>query len=356
MKLRNVLLLCLTCALTPACKKEAPPAPVAVETKPAPPPEPVVPPAPALAPMPKGLPEMEVPADVALTPEKVALGKQLFFDKRLSGNASKSCESCHQHERAWTDGQVLSMKGNDQLNTRHSPSMYNIGFQPHWYWDGRATNLEAQALAAWKGQVGGDPAKVSAFLMEIPAYRIQFLKVFGSPPTPETISAALAAFMRTLNSGDSDWDKHEAGVEGAVSEDAIAGWKIFSEKAHCTLCHVPPLFTDFQFHNVGIGMEAKEPDLGRFKISNEAKDTGAFKTPGLRSVIRSAPYFHDGSVVKLEDAVKLMLAGGKGDRKKNKFLDAKLKKVTLTDKEFAQLMAFIESLDSDEKFERPTLP
>ena len=315
-----------------------------------------MPPAPALAPTPKGLPEMDVPAELALTPEKVALGKQLFFDKRLSGNASKSCESCHQHDQGWTDGLALSTKGSGVVNTRHSPTIYNVGFQPHWYWDGRSKTLEAQALAAWKGQVGGEPDKVAAFLMEIPLYRTQFLKVFGSPPTADTVAAALAAFMRTMNSGDSAWDKHEAAEEGAVSQDAIAGWKIFRDKAHCTLCHVPPLFTDMQFHNVGVGFDAKEPDVGRVKVSNDVKDTGAFKTPTLRSVTKSGPYFHDGSVATLQDAVKLMLAGGKGDRKKNKYLDPKLKKVDLSAKEFGQLMAFIQALESSETFERPTLP
>lgn len=351
MKTRNVLLLGFCFGFVGACKQEPPPAPP-VETKPAPPRGPQVPPAPPLPPTPQGLPDMDVPQELALTPEKVALGKQLFFDKRLSGNASKSCESCHQHDKAWTDGLALSEKGNGQMNTRHSPTMYTVGYQPHWYWDGRSKTLEAQALAAWKGQVGGDPDKVAAFLSDIPLYKVQFQKVFGSPPTADTISAALAAFMRTLNSGGSAWDKHEAGEEGAVDADAIAGWKVFRDKGHCTLCHVPPLFTDMQFHNIGVGMEAKEPDVGRFKISNDVKDTGAFKTPTLRSITKSAPYFHNGSVATLEDAVKLMLAGGK----KNKYLDPKLKKVNLNAKEFGQLMAFLRSLESTETFERPTLP
>lgn len=303
---------------------------------------------------------MEVPQESALTPEKVALGKQLFFDKRLSPAASMNCESCHQHDKGWTDGLALSPKANGDLNTRHSPSLYNVAYQPHFYWDGRAPTLDAQILAAWKSQMSGEPDKVAAALTEIPVYKAQFEKTFGGAPTPETIVAALAAYVRTLTSGGSPWDQHEANPEAnpaAVSPDVVAGWQIFRDKGRCTLCHVPPFFTDFQFHNVGIGSFSKEgpADEGRFKITKDPKDLGAFKTPSLRAVSKSAPYFHDGSVATLEDAVKLMLAGGLKN-KNNKSLDPRLKPVKLSPKEFQQLMAFITSLESQEPLERPTLP
>jgi cytochrome c peroxidase len=335
-----------------ACKKAEPPPPPA-PAAPAPAPKPAPPPSPELTAMPAGLPEMPIPPESALSPAKVQLGKMLFFDKRLSGNGAASCETCHQHDKGWTDARALSTKVDGTVNTRHSPTLYNVGFQPHWYWDGRAANLEKQVAAAWKGHMSGDPAKASTALQAIEEYKLRFEDAFGAAGiTGDTIAAAIAAFVRTLNSGGSAWDRHEKAEPNAVSEDVIAGYKIFTEKAHCSLCHAPPLFTDHDFHNVGIGSDAKEPDVGRFKVSSDPKHTGAFKTPSLRSVAKSGPYFHDGSVATLEDAVKLMVAGGK----KNKFIDEKLKPAKLSKQELAQLLAFIQSLTSEETFEAPRLP
>lgn len=351
----RLLIAILSFGMLGACKQQTAPAPV---------PEPVVEPAkpvvtvpvaPPLPELPLGLPELELAEDKALTPEKVALGKQLFFDKRLSPDGSANCETCHQHDKGWTDGLALSPKVNGQLNTRHTPTLYNTAYHPLFYWDGRAPTLEAQILAAWKGQMSGEPEKVATMLTDIPVYNAQFEKAFGTAPTADTIVAALAAYIRTVLSGNSAWDRHEKGENGAVSDDAVAGWKVFRDKARCTLCHVPPFFSDMLFHNVGIGTLAKEPDPGRFAVTKDAKDMSAFKTPTLRSVTKSGPYFHDGSVATLEEAVKLMLAGGLKN-KNNKNLDARLKPVKLSDKEFKQLMAFITALESSEELQKPTLP
>lgn len=336
----------------PACKQDAPAPRLDAAPAAAAEPDVVLPPAPPVPPLPGGLPEMQIPADNPVTPEKVALGKLLFFDPRLSKDGSMSCETCHQHALGWTDAKPLSPKFDKSMNTRHTPTLYNVGFYTSWYWDGRAPTLEKQIEAAWKGQMGADPPTVAAALAKVPLYRAYFKKVFGGPPTAEAVPKALAAFLRTLNSGDSAWDRYEKGDAKAVPADAVAGWKVFRDKAQCTLCHVPPLFSDGQFHNTGIGMDKPDPDPGRKKVSNVDKELGAFKTPTLRSVTRSGPYFHDGREANLESVVKLMAAGGI----KNPQLDEKLKAYKLTAREVAQVMAFLKALESTEPFEKPTLP
>jgi cytochrome c peroxidase len=318
-------------------------------------PEVKLPPAPPIPATPLGLPEMAAPADNPITPEKVWLGELLFFDKRLSKDGAFSCETCHLHDKGWTDGLAFSKKDDGGMNVRNSPSLYNVGYYTSWYWEGRAPTLEKQVTAAWKSQVGGeDQASIAKKLSEVPAYKAEFERAFHASPSPENIAAALASFVRTLRSGDSPWDKYEKGDKSAVSADVIAGQALFTGKAKCALCHAPPTYFDTLFHNVGVGYGADgaAPDVGRFKVTNDPKDTGAFKTPGLRSVSKTAPYFHDASSATLEDAVKFMLAGGK----KNPNLDPKLTPVKLSEKEFGQLLAFLRSLDSTEPFEKPTSP
>jgi cytochrome c peroxidase len=319
-------------------------------------PEVKLPPPPAVAPAPLGLPaEQETPADNPMTPEKVWLGEQLFFDKRLSKDGAFSCETCHLHDKGWTDGLAFSKKADGGMNVRNTPSLYNVGYLKSWYWEGRAPTLEKQVTAAWKGQMGTeDQAIIAKKLAEIPVYKAGFERAFHAAPSPENVAQALASFVRTLRSGDSAWDKHEKGDKDAVNEEVLAGQALFTGKAKCALCHAPPTYFDTLYHNVGVGYGADgaAQDVGRFKITSDVKDTGAFKTPGLRSVSKTGPYFHDGSVATLEEAVKFMIAGGK----KTPNLDPKLTPVKLTDKELGQLVAFIKSLDSTEPFENPKLP
>jgi cytochrome c peroxidase len=311
-----------------------------------------LPPAPPIPATPVGLNELKAPEGNPMSAEKVWLGKQLFFDKRLSKDGTASCETCHLHEKGWTDGQQFSTKVGGGPNTRNTPSLYNVGYQTSWYWDGRAPSLEKQIDAAWKGQMGADPPSVAKTLAAIALYSAQFKKVFSADPSPDNIEQALGAYVRTLQSGNSPWDRYEKGDKTAASADAVAGQALFTGKAKCALCHAPPLYYDTLFHNVGIGMDKAQPDLGRGKISGDTKENGAFKTPGLRSVTKTGPYFHDGSEATLEGAVKLMVAGGK----KNPNLDAKLTATKLTDKEVSQLIAFIQALDSAETLDRPALP
>jgi cytochrome c peroxidase len=292
------------------------------------------------------------PEDNPATPEKIALGAQLFVDPRLSGTGKTACQGCHYHELGWTDAKVLSEKDNGQLNTRHTPSLYNVGYQTIWYWDGRAPTLEAQILAAWKAQINGDPEQIAPVIAAIPGYAKQFETVFGGPATPDTIVKALATYLRGKVSDNSPWDDYEMGETSAVSADAIAGFELFTGKAGCAACHTPPYYGNSTFFNIGLEHGKENPDPGRFNVTKNEADRGAFKTPSLRSVTRGAPYFHDGSTPTLEAAVRYMASGGGADPNKSELLVDR----GLTDAEIGQILAFLESLTSDEGWEKPSIP
>ena len=298
------------------------------------------------------LPAPPDPADNPTTPAKAALGKKLFFDPRLSGDGSMACQGCHYRHLGWTDGLALSRKVGGGMNTRHTPSVYNTGYYTSWYWDGRAKTLEGQVTAAWKAQIGADPARAAAVIAAVPAYQAEYQAVFGAAPNAENTAQALAAFLRTLNSGESSWDRYAAGDRSAVSADAVAGHELFIGKAGCAGCHKPPLFSDSQFYNVGLEAGKANPDPGRFAVTKDARDLSAFKTPSLRSVAISGPYFHDGSAGSLEAAVRYMASGGKADPNKSGLLVDR----QLSDREIAQLLAFLDTLTSHERFEPPKLP
>jgi cytochrome c peroxidase len=315
---------------------------------------------------PQGLQDMPIatPADNALTPGRIRLGEQLFFDKRLSKTKAMSCETCHVPEKGWTDGLALSPKFDGSVNTRHSPTLYGVAYYPDLYWDGRAKGLEAQILAAWKGQMGADPDVIAKELEAIAAYKSAFEAELGGPPTGARVVKALASFVRTIHAAPTPWDRMTP--TDRDKSPAGAGFKVFSDKARCTLCHLPPLFSDTLFHNVGIGYDKEKPDLGRGKHLADAAQKagqpappeaqtleGAFKTPTLRGAALSGPYFHDGRASTLAEAVDTMLKGGHP----NPHLDEKLKPASLTPKERADLQAFLESLTPDRKpYPRPALP
>ena len=298
------------------------------------------------------LPPMPQPADNPATPQKVALGKQLFADPRLSGSGKMACQSCHYRNLGWTDAQVLSRKDDGNLNTRHTPSLYNVGYQTAWYWDGRATTLDGQILAAWRAQTGADPAKVAATLNAVPGYRSQFMAVWGTEATPENVVKSLAAFFRSFVSTDSAWDKYEAGDTTAVSKAAIEGQALFAGKGRCTTCHAPPYYGNSTFFNVGLELGKAKPDVGRFNVTKDEADRGAFKTPSLRSIELSAPYFHDGSAATLKEAVRYMASGGKPDPNKSPALQP----TGLSDAEVDKIVSFLMSLTSTEPWVQPTLP
>lgn len=317
-----------------------------------------LPPAPPLPKSPAFLGEVNAPADNPLTAEKVALGYQLFFDKRLSKSGTMSCESCHHIQNAFTSGEALDKKDDGKLNKRNAPGMLNIGYHQSFYWDGRKPTVEAVVEAAWTGQLAASKQDVADKLNSIAAYRAAFQRAYKDDATPANVPQALASFLRALKTGDAPWDRFEGGDKKAVSKEVQHGHDVF-EKARCTLCHVPPLYTDSQFHNAGIGYTAAADgtgafaDHGRMDASKEPADDGKFKTQPLREIARTGPYFHDGSAKTLEEAVDTMLAGGKPNPK----LDEKLKPNKLSAKDRKALLAFLGALSGKATFDSaPELP
>jgi cytochrome c peroxidase len=296
---------------------------------------------------------MPIPGDNPMTAEKVTLGRQLFFDERLSGDGSRSCYSCHVCEKGLTDGLSKAVGAFGKQLPRSSPTLWNTGYHKEFYWDGRSPSLEKQAMAAWTGaNMGAKADEIAAKLNQLQDYRGQFQRVFASDATPDNIVKAIAAYERTIISGDTKWDRYKAGDASALNESETRGWNIF-RAIKCNNCHDGVLLTDQQYHNVGIGMDQKEPDVGRFKVSNKTEDTGAFKTPTLRDISQSAPYFHDGSVATLEEAVDVMLGGGKA----NPYLDKKnLEKRNILPDQRADLLNFLKALDVDCGLNKPQLP
>ena len=296
---------------------------------------------------------MPIPPDNPMSPEKVALGRQLFFDERLSVDGSRSCYSCHVCEHGLTDGLPKAIGALNKQLPRSSPTLWNIGYHKEFYWDGRSPSLEKQALAAWTGaNMGAKADEIVAKLNALQGYKAQFQKVFQSDATPDNVVKAISAFERTIISGNTAWDRWKAGDNTAINRSAWRGWNIF-QAIKCNNCHDGVLFTDQQYHNVGIGMDQKEPDVGRFKVSNRPEDIGAFKTPTLRDIAKSAPYFHDGSAATLEEAVDIMLAGGKP----NEHLDKKNLEVhKILPEQREDLLNFLRSLTVDCTLTKPALP
>lgn len=312
-----------------------------------------------------GYEAMMVPSTNPITSEKAALGHALFFDERLSGDGKLSCYSCHLNDKGLSDGRTVAVGAFEKTLTFNTPSLWNIGFHQRWYWNGRADTLEGQAGAAWKGGnmgAGKEPAsfgKTVDAINAVPAYRAAFQKIFGEPANDKNIPMALATYMRTIIGGRTAYDRWKAGDDSAVSDAAKRGEQVFKQ-AKCDNCHAGLLFSDLQFHNVGIGLEDKtfeegseKPTSGRFGTSGEEKDRGAFKTPSLRDVVDSAPYFHDGSRATLEDAVRFMVGGGH----ENPWLDrANLEKRELSEEQIQDLIAFLKTLDEEGALESPAVP
>lgn len=306
-----------------------------------------------------------VPENNPMTSGKITLGEQLFFDKRLSRTKQMSCETCHVPEKGWTDGLALSPRFDGSMNTRHTPALYGVAYFPDLYWDGRAKGLEAQILAAWRAQMGADPEAIAKEIGEIAGYKDAFQKEFGGTAAGQTVVQALAAFVRTIHA-DTPWDRQRQDAASLNRTEAGRGFNVFSEAAHCTNCHLPPIFSDTLFHNTGIGTDKPNPDMGRGKFltdsANSAKQPvppdaktmmGAFKTPSLRGIGLTAPYFHDGRAATLEEAVDLMVQGGI----KNDNLDEKLQPVALTPQQKKELLTFLRAITpAVTPYKRPVLP
>ena len=266
--------------------------------------------------VPLGLPPVPVPADNPMTDEKVELGELLYFDKRLSKDGTISCATCHDPQAAWAEHKPTSTGINGQIGARNSPTVLNSAYGSSQFWDGRAATLEEQALGPIENpiEMGHDLKVLVAQLNALPEgskpdYKARFQKVFGTDITADGIAKALAAFERTILTGNSPYDKYMAGNNDAMTEAQVRGLKLF-EEARCTSCHRPPVFSNFRFINSGYGMNVEKPDEGRKDATGEQRDVGKFRVPHLRNIAETGPYYHDGKVKTLTEAVAIMAAGG----------------------------------------------
>ncbi len=306
----------------------------------------------------QGYEAMAIPPDNPMSAEKVELGRTLFFDRRVSGDGTVACVSCHQPDRGLTDGRPRSIGAYGIESDRACPTLWNVGYQNALFWEGSAPALEEAIGGVWSyilappGPGRAGPAEVAARLNAVAGYRSRFAAAFGEEATVRNVPRALAAFLRTLVANRSAWVRFQDGESRALTPQARRGWRLFDGKAGCTQCHNGLLLTDQQFHNVGIGMAAPKPDLGRWDITKNERDRGAFKTPTLLNVSRSAPYFHDGSVAMLPEAVDLMTRGGIPNANR----DPALKPVALTLSERADLLRFLSELTVDFDAAPPELP
>jgi cytochrome c peroxidase len=310
-----------------------------------------------------------------LTRAKIELGRQLYFDTRLSADNSISCATCHDPEVGYAKGTQFGVGIKSQTGNRNSPTAYNRILSGAQFWDGRATSLEDQAIGPIANpiEMGNTHEVCVKSVAEIPGYRKQFEAIFADGLSIENIGKAIAAFERTLVTGPAPWDYYQqlaafekayaadiedldllkeedeelyneymtlkkASEEHPISEAALRGGELFfSDKAACTTCHVGANFSDELYHNLGVGMDAETPDLGRYEQTGEEKDKGAFKTPTIRNISQTGPYMHDGSQKTLEEVVEWYAKGGHP----NPYLSDKIKKLDLTEQDKADLVAFM---------------
>ena len=333
-----------------------------------------------------GLPESAtraaIPADNPQSPEKIALGEKLFFDGRLSADGTVACSTCHDPERAFTDGRPLSVGIKGRVGQRNAPTILNALYNKTQFWDGRVKTLEEQAALPIVNSVEMGQPSLDAAVAQIAAigeYQQTFKSVFGRPPNSPDLLRAIASYERTQLSFDSPFDHFIAGDKNAIDASAKHGWELFNTKARCNKCHAlsedkrdVTNFKDDDFHNIGIGIirhnvvalarqaeqlidsgdaaaidraaiQSEMSALGRFLITKKESDIASFKTPNLRNVLVTGPYFHDGSQETLWDVVDHY---NKGDGLQNPYLDEDIQPLALTEADIDDLVAFMASLTS----------
>lgn len=291
------------------------------------------------------MPKMKFPADNPYSKEKEELGKMLYFDPRLSGSNWISCATCHNPALGFGDGLPRAIGNGQNELGRHSPTVINSGFFDKQFWDGRADTLEQQALGPIQaaGEMNQNMDALIQELNAVPGYVRIFGQVFGkSGITPENIGKAIANFERSIVSANAPYDRYWKGDKKAMSASAVSGMNLFFGKAKCSICHNGPAFTDSKFHNIGVRQSGPlKEDAGRFNVSKEAADKGAFKTPGLRHVTRSAPYMHDGSEATLEAVVDFYDRGGDVAENRSAFITP----LGLSGQEKKDLVEFLKALE-----------
>lgn len=325
-----------------------------------------------------------IPDDNPQTPDKIELGRKLFFDGRLSADGTVACASCHDPARAFTDGRAVSIGIKGRAGQRNAPTILNALYNKAQFWDGRVDTLEEQAALPIVNPVEmGQPSLDAAVagIRRIPDYDRLFRTVFGRPPNALDLTRAIASYERTQVSFDSPFDHFIAGDQGAIDESSKRGWELFNSRARCNKCHAlneqtrdPTFFMDKDFHNIGIGIvrhnvvalaikaqqlvdskDTKALDnaaiqtelsvLGRYLVTKKKSDIASFKTPSLRNVLITSPYFHDGSQATLWDVADHY---NKGDGIQNPFLDQDIQPLALSETDIDHLVAFMASLTSAE--------
>jgi cytochrome c peroxidase len=301
---------------------------------------------------PLGLAEINWPEDNLYTPEKRELGWLLYFDPRLSSDASVSCASCHAPEKAFTDRAPFATGIKGQKGGRSAPTVINRAYSTAQFWDGRAASLEEQAKGPIANPIEMTKEKDAAAahqacvecLRAIPGYVERFEKVFGTREfTIDHVAQAIATFERTVLSGNAPFDRYKAGDKSAMSEEQVRGMKVFFNKAQCDRCHIGFNFTDGSYENIGIGMDKPMPDLGRYLVTKKDEQKGAFKTPTLREIEHTAPYMHDGSLKTLEEVVEHYDKGGI----KNPWLNSRMVPLKLTPEDKKDLVSFLRALSGE---------
>lgn len=345
---------------------------------------------PVWAAAPLGLPAVPIPPDNLQTPEKIKLGKKLFLDKRFSSTGTVSCSTCHEPSKGFTDSPLKTSQGIHKLTgTRNAPTVINAAYMTKMFWDGRSPSLEDQALHPFLNPVEMGLKNHEPILKIVrtdPEYVSAFQAVFGKSGeaiTIKEVTQAIASFERTVVSGDSPFDRwYFGGDPKAMTPRQQRGFKVFVGQGRCVSCHVieqtQALFTDSRFHNIGVGINSVQKDvprlaevflkakasgkdvdvavltdkktseLGRFAVTDQFDDMGAFKTPTLRNVAVTAPYMHDGSLKTLKDVVVHYNNGGfiKKGEKVNDFLSGGIRPLKLNDRQIDDLVAFLQALTS----------
>jgi cytochrome c peroxidase len=317
-----------------------------------------------------------------LRPARVALGQKLFFEPRLSGDGTVACATCHDPAHAFSDGRPVSIGIHGRVGQRNAPTILNALYNKHQFWDGRVTTLEQQAALPITNPFEMGSASIADAVSRIAGdkdYQTQFMQAFGRGVNEDDLLSAIAAYERTLASFDSPFDHFIAGEANAISDSAKRGWELFNTKARCHLCHAltdnqrdPTLFMDNDFHNIGIGIlrhhvaplaqqaerelaqghlpaidtaaiTSEMSVLGRFLITRKKSDIASFKTPGLRNIVVTGPYFHDGSMQTLWD---VMDHYNKGDGITDPWLDKDMQPLALSESEIDDVVALLASLTS----------
>ncbi len=291
---------------------------------------------------PLGLPKMPTADGYVPTVGMFELGKQLFFDGVLSRDRSVSCASCHPATTGFAHPDKLPPGIDGKRAARHAPALWNRGYAPVQRWDGRSPTLEAFVLEpiADANEMGHTvQAAIERLNAESP-WREQFTTTFGTKATPEALQRALATFVRGIVAGDAPYDRFLKGDPTAMTALQRHGQWIFESKGGCWKCHTPPLFTDESFHNTGIGVVAGKAEPARAHVTNDADDTGKWKTPTLRGLRLTAPFMHDGSLSTLSDVVAFYARGGNA----NEHLDTRVQPLDLSAEDQRALVAFLLSL------------